>query len=211
MTQSEVALAMAQPPSDRPARTPPGWIAIARHGKPALSRAVRLSRYQYRDWWRMYDAGGLAPGQSPPLVLRQLGEQADLVLASTLRRAVETAQAVSGSKPIVQEELFVEAALPPPPLAGQYNPGAWGVMARAAWWLGISGEEESRKEAEARARKAALFLIAKAEAGENVLLLAHGWFNRMIRPHLREQGWACRSDGGDKYWSHRLYMPRNPS
>ncbi len=211
MTQSEAALARAQPPSDHAARPVPGWIAIARHGKPALSRAVQLNRHQYRDWWRMYDAGGLAPGQSPPPTLCQLGEQADLVLTSTLRRALETAQAVHGAKPIVQEELFIEAALPPPPLPGRYNPGAWGVLARAAWWLGMAGEEESRREADARALKAALFLIAKAETGENVLLLAHGWFNRMIRPHLLNQGWACRTDGGDAYWSHRLYVQRTRS
>lgn len=202
---------MGHAPSDHGARPVPGWIALARHGKPALSRKVRLNRYQYRDWWRMYDASGLAPGQSPPPGLCELGAQADLVLASTLRRAVETAQAVHSAKPIVQNDLFVEAALPPPPLPGRYNPGAWGVLARAAWWCGMSGEEESRREADARAHRAALFLIAKAETGENVLLLAHGWFNRMIRPHLRKQGWACRTDGGDKYWSHRLYVQRERS
>ncbi len=206
MTPPEVALApshLRQKPSEIPQA---GWIAIGRHGKPALSRAVRLSRHQYRDWWRMYDAGGLADGQSPPDALRRIADEADVVLSSTLRRAVETASAVAGGKPITQEALFIEAALPPPPLPGRYNPGAWGVAARAAWWLGLSGDEESRSAAEARAKMAALDLIARAEKGENVLLLAHGWFNRMIRPPLVQRGWRCTSDGGDRYWSHRVYV-----
>lgn len=212
VTSPEVALAATQP-GDRAASSAaaPGWIAIARHGKPALSRAVQLNRHQYRDWWRMYDAGGLSPGQTPPAALHETAAQADVLLASTLPRAMETAAAVAGGKPVTQDALFIEAALPPPPIPGRFNPGAWGVFARIAWWFGLSGDEESRSAAEDRAREAALHLIARAQAGENILLLAHGWFNRMIRPHLLRRGWRCEWDGGDKYWSHRLYrFPRNP-
>jgi hypothetical protein len=38
-----------------------------------------------------------------------------------------------------------------------------------------------------------------------VLLCAHGWFNRMMRPVLRKQGWREIEDGGDAYWSYRRY------
>ena len=41
-----------------------------------------------------------------------------------------------------------------------------------------------------------------------VLACAHGWFNRMMRPHLREAGWQCIRDGGDTYWSYRQYEYR---
>lgn len=206
MTLPEVALAAAHPNPHETAPSCVGWIAIGRHGKPALSRAVRLNRYQYRDWWRMYDAGGLAAGQNPPAALLARAANADIVLTSTLRRAIETASAVAGEKAITQNALFIEAPLPPPPIFGRFNPGAWGVMARIAWWFGLSGGEESRTAAEARAREAALYLIAHAQRGENVLLLAHGWFNRMIRPHLHQRGWRCRVDGRDRYWAHRVYM-----
>ena len=38
-----------------------------------------------------------------------------------------------------------------------------------------------------------------------VALFAHGWFNRMLRPELKRQGWTCVRDGGDGYWSWRRY------
>lgn len=182
-----------------------GWIAIGRHGRPALSRDVRITAAEYRDWWRRYDEGGLAHDQSPPQALRDMAQQADLLLSSTLRRAIETAEAVAEGRVIQHDELFVEAPLPPPPVLGRRSPSEWGVWARCAWWMGLSGGQESRKAAEARAELAADRLIAHAEAGQNVLLCAHGWFNRMMRPVLLERGWRCAIDGGDNYWSFRRY------
>lgn len=187
-----------------PAR-PPGWIVIGRHGRPALSRDTRITAAEFREWWRSYDAGGLAPDQSPPAALRQLAGQADVLLSSTLPRAIETAQAVAQGRPIRQDSLFVEAPLPPPRVPGRRTPSEWGVWARCAWWLGASGGEETRAQAEARAEQAAEQLIGHALQGQNVLLCAHGWFNRMMRPVLLTQGWRCAIDGGDAYWSFRRY------
>lgn len=183
----------------------PGWIAIGRHGRPALSRDVRLTAAEFRDWWRRYDAGGLAPDQSPPKALCTLAAEADLVLSSTLPRAIETAEAVAGGRAIRREPIFIEAPLPPPRVPGRRSPSEWGVWARCAWWLGASGGQESRQEAEARAVEAAHRLIAYARDGSNVLLCAHGWFNRMMRPVLMQAGWRCAIDGGDEYWSFRRY------
>lgn len=191
------------PPQARSAG--PGWIVIGRHGRPALSRDTRITAAEFRDWWRRYDEGGLALDQSPPQSLRKVAEEADLLLSSTLRRAFETAAAVAAGRDIIQDELFVEAPLPPPNVPGRRSPSAWGVWARCAWWFGASGGQESREAAEARAALAAGKLIAHAEAGQNVLLCAHGWFNRMIRPELLARGWRCAIDGGDGYWSFRRY------
>lgn len=182
-----------------------GWIVVGRHGRPALSRDVRITAPQFRDWWRQYDAGGLAEGQTPPPALLQVAAAADLVLASTLQRSIETAQAVAGDKNVLQDPVFVEAALPPPPVFGRRSPSEWGVWARCAWWFGVSGGEESRRAAEQRAEQAARRLIGEAEQGRNVLLCAHGWFNRMMRPVLLREGWRCAVDGGDDYWSFRRY------
>ena len=50
--------------------------------------------------------------------------------------------------------------------------------------------------------------MAKAGEGRDVVLAAHGWFNRMLRPELKKRGWTCVHDGGDKYWSYRIYQKR---
>jgi broad specificity phosphatase PhoE len=182
-----------------------GSIVLARHGRPHGDRTVRIDWRGYIEWWAEYDRAGLAEGEEPPAELLEEGRRADVIYASTLQRAISTAEAVAAGRPVLFDPVFVEAPLPPPPIWGRRSPRVWGVWARTAWWLGRSGGQESRTEAELRAEAAAATLTARALRGENVLMLGHGWFNRMIRPVLRGQGWRCVEDGGDAYWSFRRY------
>lgn len=184
----------------------PGWIVLARHGKPKGDRKARITWRQYVDWWAEYDRNGLIEGQTPPENLIAIAKEADAILSSTLPRSIETAKAVAGGKPVLSDVIFVEAPLPPPPIPGRRKPRRWGVYARVSWWLGRSTGLENRRQAEARAEAAAANLAARALRGENVLLCAHGWFNRMIRPVLLGWGWRCVYDGGDRYWSYRKYV-----
>lgn len=190
---------------DRRSAVRVGTIVIARHGQPHADRTVRIDRRGYRDWWAGYDLAGLHPDERPPEKLVELAAKSDVIYASTLQRAIHTAQMVAGGREIVTDPVFVEAPLPPPPLWGRRRPGSWGVWARVAWWLGFHEDGESRAEAELRAEAAVATLTAQALRGQNVLLCAHGWFNRMMRPILRAQGWREVEDGGDKYWSYRRY------
>jgi broad specificity phosphatase PhoE len=186
----------------------PGSIIIARHGRPKGDRKALVDWRGYETWWAQYDRNGLSEDQTPPDALLEAGRSADVIFASTLPRAIETAEAIAGGKPIVKDEIFIEAPLPPPPVWGRRTPREWGVWARSAWWLGRAAGQETRQAAEVRAAAAAATLTARALRGENVVLLAHGWFNRMMRPVLRSNGWRCVEDGGDTYWSFRRYEYR---
>ena len=136
--------------------------------------------------------------------LIEAARQANTVFASTLRRAVETAERIAPDRDLIIDPCFVEAELPPPPIPGRFMAKTWGVFARCSWWMGWSRGRESRIDAETRADHATEKLIAAAAAGP-VVLCAHGWFNRMIRPSLRGRGWVCVQDRGDMYWSWRRY------
>lgn len=182
-----------------------GSIVIARHGQPHADRKVRVDHREYREWWRNYDLARLHPDEKPPQKLVALASEADVIYASTLARAIHTAEMVAQGRQIVTDPVFIEAPLPPPPLWGKRRPSHWGVWARIAWWMGRHEEGESRAEAEVRAEAAVATLTAQALRGQNVLLCAHGWFNRMMRPILRAQGWREVEDGGDTYWSYRRY------
>ena len=182
-----------------------GSIVIARHGQPDADRSVLLNWREYADWWSAYDRTGLKAGQSPPAALLAHARNAQVIFASTLPRAIRTAEAAAQGKAVLTDAVFVEAPLPPPPIPGKRTPRAWGVWARTAWWFGRAAGQETRRQAEQRAEAAAATLAARALRGENVLLCAHGWFNRMLRPVLYRQGWRCVADGGDSYWSHRVY------
>lgn len=190
---------------DRRAAVRVGSIVIARHGEPDADRTVKITWREYVDWWAAYDRSRLRDGHAPPAKLVEYGVGADVVFASTLPRAIHTAESVAPGKSIITDPVFVEAPLPPPPLPGRRSPRAWGVLARVAWWFGRAAGQESRRQAEQRAEAAAATLTSRALRGENVLLCAHGWFNRMMRPVLRAQGWRCVEDGGDSYWSYRRY------
>jgi broad specificity phosphatase PhoE len=188
--------------------SPPGWIILVRHGRPQCDQKVRITWQEYIAWWQAYDAAGLDPGQTPPDELVGQAQQAHVIFSSTLRRAVETARAIAPGRDIQSDPIFVEASLPPPPIPGRRKPRRWGVYSRIAWWFGRSAGMEPRPMAERRAEAAAAALTARALRGENVVLCAHGWFNRMMRPVLLGWGWKCVYDGGDKYWSHRRYEKR---
>ena len=185
-----------------------GWIVIARHGLPKSDRSVKLDWRGYEAWWAQYERDGLAGGQTPPPALIEVGRAAHSVFASTRPRAIETAQAVIDDKEILTDPVFIEAPLPPPRILGLRRPGHWGVWARIFWWLGRSAGQESRAAAERRAEEAVATLTARALKGENVILFAHGWFNRMMRPVLKRAGWTCIEDGKDDYWSFRKYERR---
>ena len=186
----------------------PGWIVIVRHGRPEGDRKRRLTWREYIEWWKGYDLAGLSPGQTPPEPLLALAREADCIYASTLRRAGETAAAVAGGREVIFDPVFVEAPLPPPPIFGRRKPRRWGVYARISWWLGLARGGETRREAEQRAEAGAATLAARALRGQNVVVCAHGWFNRMMRPVLLSWGWKCVHDAGDTYWSYRKYVRR---
>lgn len=185
-----------------------GRIITARHGRPDLSRDVRITAKEYGDWWARYDASGLAPDERPPESLISLAKGAKTVLSSTLPRAIETAaKATRGARDVPADPMFVEAPLPPPPVPFlKLRPGTWGVISRSFWFWGYApAGVENHSESWARVRKIADRLAEYANDGD-VLLCAHGWLNWMIDRQLRKAGWVrTERDGGNHYWSWRIY------
>lgn len=186
----------------------PGAIVLARHGEPALSRKVKLSAAEYREFWARYEVLGILPGQTPPPVLMQFVEKAGTLLSSTRLRSIESAAALAGGRKVVEHEVFVEAPLPPPPWPAwiRFSPKIWGFLARFWWWFFNHHEgQETRASAQARAGAAADLLIEYATRGEDVVVLAHGFFNFMIGRALTKRGWKLVSSEGYKYWSTRRF------
>src|SRR5438270_5589534 len=94
----------------------PGAIVLARHGEPALSRKVKLSAAQYRDFWAKYEVLGIVPGQTPPDALRLVVETAGTVVSSTRLRSIESVALLTSTRTVAQHEVLIEAPLPPPRL-----------------------------------------------------------------------------------------------
>jgi len=188
-----------------------GAVILARHGEPALSRRVVLTARGYREWWARYEEGGLKAGQSPPPSLLGMVRTADaIVVSSTRERSIESARAVTGGRDFRSDALFVEAPLPSPPLPDWFRlpPRWWGVLSRLCWWaFNYHDGQESVAEARTRARRAASDLAERAAAGQEVVLIAHGFFNAMIGRALAARGWRKTLDQGYSYWSARRFEP----
>jgi broad specificity phosphatase PhoE len=189
-----------------------GTITLARHGEPALSRKVRLNPREYGEFWGKYEVGGLVEGQKAPDFLVQWAKEADVVWVSTRRRAIESATILlgEGAKTIVDARL-IEAPLPPPPWPAfvRMTPRVWGFWARFWWWwFNHHDGQETKAAATLRARAVIAEIIASAEGGKNVLVVAHGFFNAMLGLELKRAGWRKVQGRGWKYWSTRRFERR---
>jgi len=186
-----------------------GAIVLARHGEPALSRKVRLNAQEYRAFWAEYEVLGLLPGQSPPAALAAFVERCGALIASTRQRSIESAEALARGRVFTREAMLIEAPLPPPnwPHWVRLSPSLWGFIARVWWWyFNHHGGQETRRQAEARADTAAAMLETLADKGEDVVVLAHGFFNFMIGRSLKRRGWRLEHSEGWKYWSMRRFV-----
>lgn len=197
--------------ADRPASAAsPGRIIVVRHGRPVLNRneGPRLDWKAYRDWWTRYEQSPLAEDQTcSDTLIAEISDNA--VLFSSVRpRAMQTADRLARGRSVMRDALFNEAPLPPPRWRVRYLPKTWNKIARVAWLMGHHDGDEHVRDARKRASKAAAKLTDKASEGFDVVLAAHGWFNRMLRPELKKRGWKCVHDGGDSYWSYRIYEKR---
>lgn len=187
-----------------------GRIITARHGRPNLSRDVRITASDFGAWWAQYDVSGLHPDETPPQSLIELAAKAATVLSSTLPRAIETARhATKGEREVPADPMFVEAPLPPPPIPlVKLSPTTWGVISRTFWFLGYApAGVENHLEAWRRVDAIADRLVDLTAKGD-VLLCAHGYLNWMIDRKLRSHGWRrAGREGGNHYWSWRIYEP----
>lgn len=186
----------------------PGAVILARHGEPDLSRKILLNAEGYRLWWGAYEGKGLRQGQTPPDGLKAIASRAGAVIASTRPRSMETAMAVCCGRAFAQDPMFIEAPLPPPPFPGwvRMSPRLWGFISRFWWWFfDHHAGQESRAQAEARAAQAARRVADLASDGQDVLVVAHGFFNTMVGEALKREGWRCTEDQGFRYWRARRF------
>lgn len=188
-----------------------GMITLARHGEPALSRKLRVNPKGYAEFWGRYEEGGLLAGQGPPDHLMETGHAADTVFVSTRRRALESARLVIGERAFVEDDRLIEAPLPPPPWPSfvRLTPRLWGFFSRFWWWwFNHHAGQETKAQATLRARDVAKTISAEADAGKNVLVFAHGFFNAMLGLELKRLGWRKTWGRGYKYWSTRRFERR---
>jgi broad specificity phosphatase PhoE len=174
-------------------------IFLVRHGKPNCDRQGRLSRSAFVDWLACYAAAGVThePPHSAPC--RAAAGTVQVIFASDLPRARDSAALLGSHLPVRTDAVFNEADIAVVPFSLSLRPGLWTAAGRLVWLAGAV-TQESYSVAKIRAVRAAAILLAEAEVG-SVLLVGHGWMNRMIAGVLVQHGMRRIEKTGSGYWS----------
>ena len=190
------------------ASEPGGCIILVRHGKPNCDNDTPVAGSAFAQWLRTYNEAPLDPAAGPPWALSDQARSVSLIVASPLRRSLESADLLAPSVPRLTEAFFREVGTPGSfTSAVALNPHFWSRLARAAWLCGWSPDCESFSEARARARLAATQLIHLAEQYGSVMLVGHGVFNLLIARNLRRLRWAGPGWPRGSYWWSVTFLP----
>jgi broad specificity phosphatase PhoE len=178
-------------------------IILMRHGQPNLVAIDKVSALDMKLWIEQYNLAEII-NQSAPEASVQLAATAKVIVSSSAPRALTSVRAL-GLQPTLVDAIFCEAQLP----YGRWtlprlSPFTWAFILRVLWLCGFSGKVESAGKARMRANTAAQRLQSLASEGP-VLLLGHGFMNRMIAKQLEAAGWTRQKSSGNRYWSAMAY------
>jgi len=186
-------------------------IVLVRHGKPDAVSVAPIAGHDIGRWVRHYNDAGITRELAPPAVACGLASSAGCVLASSLRRARESAAWLAASKEVRIDPELREAALPESlAVPIRLSPGTWVVAARMAWWLNWCESDETIAMARQRAVRVADRLGALAAEHGSVMAVGHGMFNRFVASQLRRLGWRGPSVLPRAYWAVAQFDRERP-
>ena len=161
-----------------------------------------MDRDAVHRWQNAYDAAGIQPNVEPPLALLKLVDEADHVVASTMHRAVASAERLAPGRPIRQSDLLREAPLPIPEWPTRLPFTGWSLVRHLNWTYQILRRLDATEHERARASDAATMLTGIAVHGSTVLVVTHGVFRPLVGRELIDRGWRILNRrGGYRHWS----------
>ena len=182
-------------------------IILVRHGLPDWDFETPIPGHGVAHWLEGERDAGLVAEQRPGVDLARLVRNARCVIASPLRRSIESARLLAPSVAPLIDEHFTEPALPCDIRSSlRLRPGLWTGLLRSAWFCGWSPGAESFKMTRARAAEAVQILMARAEGQGSVALVGHGLMNILIAGQLRAAGWRGPRFPRPRHWAFGAYV-----
>ena len=182
-------------------------IFLVRHGRPAALTSAPIFGHEVGQWVRRYNEVGIARDLGPPEPVRRLVSSAPCVVASDLRRSIESAAWLASPHEVRIDADFREAGLPDSiGVPVRMPPGVWVVIARLAWWLNCCASSETIDAARLRANRATDRLCTLAGEHGVVLVVGHGMFNRFIAARLLRRGWRGPRLLPTGYWAAARFV-----
>lgn len=112
-------------------------ITLIRHAKVNIDNAKKINAYALQKWVKEYDVAPIHNKSLPSDATITLAKSADVVLTSSLKRAIDSAS-VLGLEVHEKNELFNEAAIPEVSIPYlKLKPKVWLVILRVLLILGL--------------------------------------------------------------------------
>ena len=187
-------------------------ISLIRHGKSTCTKTDTITSKEFGSWVEKYDDSGVFEENSYPTVTLKKITTANIVIASDLKRSIESVNLLNSNLEAISNPLFRETELPIPltNLWGlKLNSSIWAVFLRCLWFSGYSRGCESLSSAKIRANKASGLLVKYAQEHTSVVLVGHGFFNMLIAKELQKRGWKGKRSTSSKHWSCTTYSISN--
>lgn len=164
-----------------------------------------LDRGGVESWLNAYDAAGIADDDGPPPFLTRELAQASIIVASDLRRALDTAARLAPNRSIIVSPLFRELPLPLPAWRKLRIPLAvWEAVGHIRWSVGIARGRAISPEARERVRLAAAWCRETSRDltadGNTIAIITHGLFRHALAQELTADGW--RPERGRRSYAH---------
>ncbi|MED4400531.1 histidine phosphatase family protein [Metabacillus fastidiosus] len=184
-------------------------ISLIRHGKSTFTENKKINCEAFQSWVKQYDCNGVFEEDCYPAGTTEIIKQAHLVITSNLKRSIDSAKILNPAIKTINSSLFCETELPIPSKklgAIKLNPNTWAIILRCLWFLGYSNGCESYNEARQRAKEAARVLVDYANEHTSVVLVGHGFFNRLIGTELKKMNWKNKTKMSSKHWRCTTYF-----
>jgi broad specificity phosphatase PhoE len=180
-------------------------ITLIRHAKVDIDNSQKIDASSLKTWVEAYDTAPLHAESLPTVETMKLVQNADAILTSTLRRAIDSAD-VLGIEIYERNSLFNEAAIPEVNIPYlKLKPKSWLVILRLMLLLGLGKKDVSLKASKSQAKAAAQKLMALSKEYDNIALVGHGGMNWLIGKQLMKEGWTLEGNISHENWGTTVF------
>ena len=175
-------------------------IVLIRHARVDINNSTTFYAYELQEWIKQYNKANIDTQNRPSQKLIGMAKNADFILSSNLKRAIDSAL-VLGVKPMEKNEIFNELPIPniKVPLL-KFKPKTWLIIFRIAMLLSIKRENKSLTSAKNQASIAAQYLNNLSKKHNNIILIGHGGMHWLTQKALQEKGWEIEGKSSYKNW-----------
>ena len=175
-------------------------IIFIRHAKVDIDNSQKIDSVSLKNWVEAYDTANIHADSLPSEETIAMSKNADVVLTSLLKRAIDSAQvldvAVYENNAIFNEALIPEVKIP----FFKLKPKTWLVILRVMLLFGVGKKDTSLQASKQQAKDASKRLLELTNEHDSVVLVGHGGMNWLIRKEFLKEGWSLESNASNKNW-----------